>query len=175
MATGTRLISVIGKKNSGKTTVVVRLAAALVDRGLEVATIKHGTHPARADEEGTDTWRHYHEGKATRVMIEGPGGRVFFERTERERDPVSLARHFMLGADLVLAEGFTRHPIPRIEVFRRAVHERPHYAPDHPAAEHWIGMLADDASLTVPFPVLLLGEDWIPSALGLIDRHAIPI
>jgi molybdopterin-guanine dinucleotide biosynthesis protein MobB len=175
VAAGTRLIGIIGKKNCGKTTVVVQIAAALADRGLEVATIKHGTHPARADREGTDTWRHYHEGKATRVMIEGPGGRAYFERTDEERDPVSLARHFMAGVDIVIAEGFMRHAIPRIEVFRHAVHDRPHYAPDHPAAAQWIGMLSDEASLTVPFPTLLLTGVWLEPALELIDTHAIPI
>ena len=42
----TRMISIIGLKNAGKTTFLVALAAELVRRKFRVMTIKHGSHPA---------------------------------------------------------------------------------------------------------------------------------
>ena len=80
----TRLISIEGKKNAGKTTLVVALVAELVRRKFRVMTLKHGTHAANLDHEGKDTWRHFHEGKAERVLLEAPGERVVFERTRAE-------------------------------------------------------------------------------------------
>src|SRR5207245_9856603 len=72
----TRLISIIGLKNAGKTTFLVALAAELVRRKFRVMTIKHGSHPADMDQKGKDTWRHWHEGKVERVLMESPGERV---------------------------------------------------------------------------------------------------
>jgi molybdopterin-guanine dinucleotide biosynthesis protein len=43
------IVSVIGRKNSGKTTLVVALAAELKRRGVRVATVKHGHHAFEFD------------------------------------------------------------------------------------------------------------------------------
>src|SRR5213079_3687086 len=69
------MMSIIGRKNAGKTTLLVALAAELVRRKFRVMTIKHGTHPADTDQRGKDSWRHWHEGHAERVLMEGPGQR----------------------------------------------------------------------------------------------------
>src|SRR2546430_2456291 len=114
------MMSVIGRKNAGKTTLLVALAAELARRKFRVMTIKHGTHPADTDQRGKDSWRHWHEGRAERVLMEGPGQRVLWERTEQESDPVALARRYLDGADIVLVEGFKRAPLPKIEVYRLA-------------------------------------------------------
>ena len=99
MAHQTRVISIIGKKNCGKTTVVVALANAFAAKKLDVGTIKHGTHPATLDAEGTDTWRHAHEGKARRVMLVSGQHRVFFESGADEQDPLDLVRTSFAGAE----------------------------------------------------------------------------
>ena len=62
------MVAVIGRKHSGKTTLVVRLAAELGARGHRVMTIKHGSHTFNIDPETTDTYRHYHEGNVAKVM-----------------------------------------------------------------------------------------------------------
>ena len=64
------MISIIGKKNAGKTTLLVALASELVRRKHRVMTIKHGTHTAEMDREGKDSWKHWHEGRAERVLLE---------------------------------------------------------------------------------------------------------
>src|SRR5689334_19571542 len=110
----TRMISIIGLKNAGKTSFLVALASELVRRKSRVMTIKHGSHPADMDQRGKDTWRHWHEGKAERVVMESPGQRVVFERTIEESDPITLARRYLREADIVLVEGFKRAPLPKI-------------------------------------------------------------
>ena len=114
----TRMMSIIGRKNAGKTTLLVALAAELSRRKFRVMTIKHGTHPADTDQRGKDSWRHWHEGHAERVLMEGPGQRVLWERTEQESDPVALAGRYLEGADIVLVEGFKRAPLPKVEATR---------------------------------------------------------
>src|ERR1044072_6678128 len=99
------MMSVIGRKNAGKTTLLIALAAELVRRKFRVMTIKHATHPADTDQRGKDSWRHWHEGHAERVLMEGPGQRVLWERTGQESDPIALARPHPRGAGIVLVGG----------------------------------------------------------------------
>ena len=140
----TRIISVIGHKNAGKTTLAVALAGELVRRGHRVMTIKHGHHPADADRRGSDTWRHFHEGRAERVLIASPDLRVLFERSPDDYNPVALARQYMQGADIVLTEGYKAAPLPKIEVFRRSAASRPLYDPAAPNAGQWVAVITDD-------------------------------
>ena len=66
-------------------------------------TIKHSHHPTDVDRPGSDSWRHFHEGRAERSLIAAPDLRVLFERSPDEYDPVALARRYMADADIVLA------------------------------------------------------------------------
>ncbi len=150
----TRIISVIGRKNAGKTTLTVALASELVRRGHRVMTIKHGHHPADADRKGSDTWRHFHEGHAERVLIASPELRVLFERSPDDYDPIGLAQQYMEGADIVLTEGYKSAPLPKIEVFRKAVAATPIYDQTAPDNSQWIAVVTDDRSFRADCTVL---------------------
>jgi len=150
----TRIISVIGRKNAGKTTLAVALASELVRRGRRVMTIKHGHHPANADREGSDTWRHFHEGHAERVLIASPKLRVLFERAPDDYDPVALTRRYMQGADIVLTEGYKSAALPKIEVYRRATGAPPLYDPSAANAGEWVAVVTDDSEFTADCTVL---------------------
>ena len=150
----TRIISIVGRKNAGKTTLAVALVSELVRRKHRVMTIKHGHHPADVDRAGSDTWRHFHEGHAERVLIASPELRVLFERTPDDYDPIGLARRYMQGADIVLTEGFKSAPLPKIEVFRRAADPRPIYDSAAPNAPQWVAVVTDARDLTAECPVL---------------------
>jgi molybdopterin-guanine dinucleotide biosynthesis protein MobB len=150
----TRIISVIGRKNAGKTTLAVALTSELTRRGHRVMTIKHGHHPADVDRTGSDTWRHFHEGRAERVLIASPELRVLFERSPDDYDPIGLMRRYMQGADIVLTEGFKAAPLPKIEVFRRAAGPQPLYNPAAPNADQWVAVVTDDRDFTAECPVL---------------------
>lgn len=170
----TRIISIIGKKDAGKTSLLVALASEL-RRKFRVMTLKHGTHAADMDQRGKDTWRHWHEGKAERVLLEAPGERVLFERTDHEADPITLARRYLDGADIVLVEGFSAHPLPKIEVFRAAVAAAPIYDPARDNADQWVAMLTDDPKFRAPFPVFRFSDtSWLVALANLAwDRARI--
>lgn len=169
------MISIIGLKNAGKTTFLVALASELVRRKFRVMTLKHGSHPADLDQQGKDTWRHWHEGKAERVLMEAPGQRVLFERTTEESDPITLARRYLSGADIVLVEGFKRAALPKIEVYRRVAGPKPVFDPAVHDPADWVALVTDDASLRAPFPVFRFSDTaWLVTLANLAwDRAKI--
>jgi molybdopterin-guanine dinucleotide biosynthesis protein B len=136
----------------------VALAGEFIRRGRRVMTLKHGHHPAEADRAGSDTWRHFHEGRAERTLIAGPEVRVLFERTPDDYDPIGLARRYLDGADIILAEGFSRAPLPKIEVFRRAVATAPIHQDRDQTPEQWKAIVTDDPALTARCPVLRFND-----------------
>jgi molybdopterin-guanine dinucleotide biosynthesis protein MobB len=150
----TRIISIIGRKNAGKTTLAVALASELGRRGHRVMTIKHGHHPADADRPGSDTWRHFHEGRAERVLIASPELRVLFERTPDAYDPIGLARKYMDGADIVLTEGYKAAALPKIEVYRQVAGRVPLYDPAAKNAGEWVAIVTDDPDFRADCSVL---------------------
>ena len=173
---GTRIISVIGRKNAGKTTLVVALAGEFVRRGRAVGTIKHGHHTAEMDPEGKDTWRHFHEGHAARVMIESPGRRVTLERSDGDADPAALVARYFDDMDIVILEGFKKRPLPKVEVHRRSEHPAPLYEPARPDAGDWIAVVTDDRTLRLPIPVFCFTDtSWFTNLAHLVWEKAPPI
>jgi molybdopterin-guanine dinucleotide biosynthesis protein MobB len=171
-----RILSVIGRKNAGKTTLTVALAAELVRRGRRVMTIKHGHHPADVDRQGSDTYRHFHEGRAERTLIAGPAIRVLFERTADDYDPIGLARRYMDGADLVLCEGFKRTALPKIEVWRRGLGGPPLHEPAAANATEWLALVTDDRDLGIGprCPVLSFNDtNWLQTLANLAWERAL--
>jgi molybdopterin-guanine dinucleotide biosynthesis protein MobB len=129
------VISIVGRKNSGKTTFLVALAAELGRRGLRVASMKHGHHHFEIDQPGRDSWRHFHEGGAEAVLIVAQGRVAMVSRHEGDPDPRELIRRHLShgGYDIILAEGYKHGPFEKIEVHRSELHPRP-LACDVPAA-----------------------------------------
>ncbi|HET7583649.1 MAG TPA: molybdopterin-guanine dinucleotide biosynthesis protein B [Gemmatimonadaceae bacterium] len=166
------LLTIIGRKHSGKTTVLVRLTAELAARGWRVMSIKHGTHTFNMDPANTDTYRHYHEGRVARVAMVAPDKFALVARHDREPTPEEVAERYMQDADLVVCEGFKRSALPRIEVYRRAAHAEPIYAAgSHESAQH-IAMVTDVDDLELPIPIVRLSDDDWPSQLAhLVEQR----
>jgi len=166
------LLSITGKKNSGKTTLVVRLAAALTQRGRRVMTIKHGSHTFSMDPVNTDTYRHYHEGQAERVAMISPDKFAMVVRWEQPATPQEIAERHMADADIVLCEGFKATDLPKVEVFRRAAHAEPLYDPSLPNAAAWQAMVSDGPVDDLPFPVFRLDRDgWLDELVAWVEKH----
>lgn len=169
----TKIISVIGRKNAGKTSLVVALASEFTRRGKRVMTIKHATHTPNLDTPGTDTFRHFHEGKAERVLIASPDLRAVIERSADDTGPVDLARRYLADADIVLVEGYKEQPLPKIEVYRSAVANTPLYDPAAANADQWIAILTDDAKFEAECPVLRFKDTiWLQLLAGLAWEKA---
>lgn len=112
------IVSVVGKSDSGKTTLVEGLIRELKRRGYRVGTIKHDAHSFQIDHPGTDTWRHAQAG-SDHVVISSPQQVASIRRVERELTLAELAEA-MPDVDIILTEGYRRGDAPKIEVSRRA-------------------------------------------------------
>lgn len=172
----TRVISIVGKKDAGKTSLVVALASEWVKRGRRVATIKHGTHPADVDTPGTDTHRHFTEGMAEKVLMEFPAGRVLFEHTKAEGEPLALARRYLDGVDIVLVEGYKKSSLPKIEVHRKSKHREPLFDPASPDAKQWVALVTDDEMLRVAIPTFRFTDTgWLVTLAQLAWDRAVVV
>ncbi|HHX66236.1 MAG TPA: molybdopterin-guanine dinucleotide biosynthesis protein B [Chloroflexi bacterium] len=134
------IIAVVGWHNVGKTTFIERLVQSLKQRGLRVATVKHSGGHFDMDREGTDTWRYAQAGSDV-VMIAGRKRTAYLEHHEKELTLDDLLARLPTGIDLVVAEGFKREPIPKIEVLR---HDIPGERIASP--EHLVAIVSDDAA-----------------------------
>jgi molybdopterin-guanine dinucleotide biosynthesis protein B len=176
------MVAIVGRKHSGKTTLVVRLSAELTRRGHRVMIIKHGHHTFNLDPSTTDTYRHYHEGMAERVVMAAPDKFALVMRWEEELPPETIAARYLGDADVVLCEGFKRAPLPRIEVFREAAHAEPLYAPDAPDAGRWMAIVTDraapdtedgiarDGPLAGARVLSFASDGWLDALVALVER-----
>jgi molybdopterin-guanine dinucleotide biosynthesis protein B len=118
------VISIVSKKNSGKTTLLEKLIPVLCQRGYRVGTIKHDYHGFDIDHEGKDTWRHRQAGART-VVISSPRRIAMIKEVEEEIHLDDIVAQHFADMDLVITEGYKTAGKPQIEVFRRAAHETP--------------------------------------------------
>ena len=66
------ILSIVGRSNSGKTTLLEKLIRELTQRGCRIGTIKHHFHgPVEVDVPGKDSWRHKRAG-ARVVALSAP-------------------------------------------------------------------------------------------------------
>lgn len=107
-----KIISVVGTKDTGKTTLVVKIVKELVNRGFKVGTIKH-MH-ASFDLEGRDTWKHKEAGAE---LVIGSGNETFFLINQKFDIENLLTRsECLLNLDFVVIEGFKYSNYAKISV-----------------------------------------------------------
>ena len=116
------IISVVGKSESGKTTLIEKLIPELKNRGYRIGTIKHAHHNFDMDKEGKDSWRHKAAGSET-VVIVSPGKISIVKDEDFER--LEHLEKYFDGMDLVITEGFKSEKMPKIEICRTARNKEP--------------------------------------------------
>lgn len=161
-----KVIGIAGWKNSGKTTLTVRLVEEFTKRGLKVATIKHAHHDFQIDEGETDSARHRLAG-ASEVAIVSSARWAMVHELREEPEPsfdAMLAR--LSPVDLVIAEGFKREPIAKIEVRRTQSKTKDPLAPGD---ERIIAIASDHQTEGGGLPVLSLDD--VPAIADAIARH----
>lgn len=121
------LISISGKSNTGKTTLIEKMIPELKRRGYRVGTIKHTTHGFDVDREGKDSWRHKKAGAQVTVVASAKRATVI-EDLDRDLEIGEISDRYIADVDIVLCEGFKGNPFPKIEVYRPEVHAQRLYA-----------------------------------------------
>lgn len=140
------IVSIVGKSEAGKTTLVEGLISELRARGYCIGTIKHNVHGFEIDHEGKDSWRHKQAG-ANIVAISSPKKVAVVKDVETEETIGGLASKYFQDVDIILTEGYKKEQMPKIEIFRSQVHD----APLCKGNEHLVALVSDiDLDMGVP-------------------------
>jgi molybdopterin-guanine dinucleotide biosynthesis protein B len=119
------ILSIVGRSNSGKTTLIERLIPELVKAGYRVATVKHAGHGFDLDTEGKDSWRHKRAGAGTVIVVSKGSLAVFADVSDGIKVEELRDRFVDRDYDLILAEGWRSEGYPKIVVVRDQIGEVP--------------------------------------------------
>jgi molybdopterin-guanine dinucleotide biosynthesis protein B len=116
------ILSIVGKSDSGKTTLIEKLVPELTRRGYRIATVKHDIHGFEVDREGKDSWRHKQAG-AHSVVISSPTKAALIRDVEKDMNLDEIREKLIRDVDLILSEGYKKDVQPKVEVFRKEKHK----------------------------------------------------
>ncbi len=117
------ILGIVGRSNSGKTTLIERLIPALTRAGYRLATIKHAGHGFDLDTQGKDSWRHKRAGADT-VIVVSKGSLAMFANIPEELPVTDIRERFVRDAiDLVIAEGWKSEGFPKVVIVRENLRE----------------------------------------------------
>ncbi|MBN2491903.1 MAG: molybdopterin-guanine dinucleotide biosynthesis protein B [Planctomycetes bacterium] len=140
-------IHIVGRKNTGKTTLVEALAAALARRGVRVGAIKHTGHVHELDTPGKETSRYRRAGAEPTAVVTSEAIGLFAARAKGE-DPYERLAPLFAGCHVVLVEGDHEGPGTKVEVWRAATGTEPLIA----SRRDIVALITDDA---VELPVVV--------------------
>ena len=145
-----QVICIVGRSQSGKTTLIEKLIPVLSNKGYRIGTIKHSHHIFDFDKSGKDSWRHKDAG-AEAVIIASPG-KIAMVKNDDHGTLESLLDYFS-DLDLVITEGYKGAHQPKIEVVRAARHDDALLRQD----SHLVAVVTD-ADLKIEQPVFGLED-----------------
>ncbi len=111
------IVSIVGKSNSGKTTLIAKVIPFLIKKGHRIATIKHCAHGFEMDKEGKDTWKHKKAGAKAIVAVSDNRLALIADIKGRYKLE-EIRERFIDDVDLIIAEGYKTERYQKIEVLR---------------------------------------------------------
>jgi molybdopterin-guanine dinucleotide biosynthesis protein B len=159
-------IAFTGPSNSGKTTLIEKIALKLA-KERSVAIIKHDpSDKARFDREGKDSDRFFKTGAEVAVL--SPERTTLLSHRPRSVEAIAgLFGEF----DLLMVEGLKHLPLPRIGIFRGKIDTD--YLPVVQALA--IDKSIDLSETNLPSNIEIMDLDDIDTIIGWIDKNAIRI
>jgi molybdopterin molybdotransferase len=112
------IVSIVGKSQSGKTVLMEQLIAEFKRRGYKVAALKHSRGGMEIDRPGKDSWRFTQAGSDA-VLVSSPDKLAFIKSLDHDLNIEEILPIVGPEFDLILAEGFKKSKIPKIEVHRK--------------------------------------------------------
>ncbi|MEZ5824514.1 MAG: molybdopterin-guanine dinucleotide biosynthesis protein B [Geminicoccaceae bacterium] len=162
-----RVIGIVGWKNNGKTTLVVKLVEFLVSKGLRVSTVKHAHHTVELDSPGKDTWRHRQAGASEVLLATSKRWVLMHEIGKEEEPPLDTLLERITPCDIVVVEGFKRFSHPKIEV-----HLEKRGQPLLAAGDPTIVAVASDHPIDLDIPVFDIDD--VEAIAGIALEKAAP-
>ncbi|MDQ1271823.1 MAG: molybdopterin-guanine dinucleotide biosynthesis adapter protein [Planctomycetota bacterium] len=110
------VVSIIGKQNTGKTTLISLIIPLLKKKGYKIGTIKYNIPSFEIDYKGKDTYRHYEAG-ADVVSISSSKKLAIVKRVDKKSPSIkAIIEGNYRDIDIVLVEGYKHWRYPYIEI-----------------------------------------------------------
>ena len=109
------IISIAGKQNAGKTTLLKDLIPKLKGQGYRVGTLKYNIRKFDIDHEGKDTYKYSNSG-ADSVAISTQSEFVVMKKTANPLTLHEIIEAHFNDVDVVLVEGYREDGYPRIRI-----------------------------------------------------------
>jgi len=156
-------VAFTGPSNSGKTTLVEKVAEILIKQ-RKVAIIKNDPKDkAQFDVQGKDSYKFSQTG--AEVVITSPTRTTYFSQREKTLDDiVAMINDF----DILLVEGLKTLPLPRIAVFRNKIDESYFACSEAIAIDDTI----DVTSYAIPDNIDILDLNDSTQIIEWINHHA---
>jgi len=107
------ILGVYGYQDAGKTKLIEGLIAALVKKGLKVASVKHTKHSMSIDCEGKDTWRHWVSGSDP-VVFSSRTETTFIKHSRMAVEDIADIVNSRFTPDVLIVEGYKDGPFPKV-------------------------------------------------------------
>lgn len=112
-------VAFTGPSNSGKTTLIIKIADALIKSGKKVSIIKNDPKDkAVFDTPGKDSYKFCETG--AEVVVTSPNKTTLLYPGHKELDEII---NMFSDFDFLLVEGLKNLPLPRISIFRNKIDE----------------------------------------------------
>ncbi len=156
-------VAFTGPSNSGKTTLVEKIAKILIET-QKVAIIKNDPKDkAQFDTEGKDSYKFTQTG--AEVVITSPTRTTYFSQREKSLDDIiSMVSDF----DILLVEGLKTLPLPRISIFRNTIDESYFECSEAIAIDESV----DISSYSIPSHIEILDLNNITQIIEWIETYA---
>ena len=109
------IISIAGKQNAGKTTLIKDLIPKLKEQGYRVGTLKYNIRKFDIDHEGKDTYKYSNSG-ADSVAISSQNEFVVMKKTANPLSLHEIIEAYLNDVNVVLVEGYREDDYPRIRL-----------------------------------------------------------
>ena len=109
------LVSIVGKQNAGKTTLIRELIPKLKERGYRVGTLKYNIREFEIDHEGKDTYKYYHSGADT-VALSSQEEVAVVKKVKSSPQINEIIKNFFNDMNIVLVEGYREEGLPKIRI-----------------------------------------------------------
>ena len=169
-----RVFGITGWKNSGKTTLTVRLVGEFAARGYKVSTIKHAHHVFDIDRPGADSYRHRQAGASEVAVVSGIRWALMHEMRGEKEPPIEEILARLEPCDIVLVEGYKLENHPKIEARRKGTKDDQPLSKSDPAI---IAVAADHEISGETLPLFDIDDvsriaDFVELKSGLKDQAA---
>lgn len=156
-------VAFTGPSNSGKTTLVEKVAKKLISQ-KRVAIIKNDPKDkAIFDVEGKDSHKFTQTG--AEVVVTSPTRTTYFSQREKTLDDIiGMINEF----DILLVEGLKTLPLPRIAIFRGEIDESYFEFSEAIAVDHTV----DISKYSIPLNISILDLNNTDQIIEWINMHA---